>query len=230
MEDRSGERRARFAFGEGVEKVFETPRAARSDDGNVYRFGDGARQLQIITIFVSIAIHAGQQNLSRPQLRRPPRPFERVNARRGAPAVQVDLPALRRSVAAFGVNGDDDTLRPESLGAFADQIWILHGGGVDRDFIRPGLQNRAYIVNRANAAPDRERDEDAVGHAANHVGHDLAPVGRGGDVQKDQLVGALAVAARALFDRVPCVNQVDETDPFDHATAVNVQTWNDAFG
>src|SRR5262249_18743243 len=88
--------------------------------------------------------------------------------------------------------------------------------------------NRANIPDRADAATHGERDEDAVGHAADHVGHDLAPVGRSRDVQKDQLVGALAVISGALFDRVPGVDQIDEADAFDHATAVNVETRNDA--
>src|SRR5215470_16004691 len=74
MEDRSGQRRARLAYGQGVEKVLEFARAARSDDGDVYGFGDRARQFQIIAIFMAIAIHAGQQNLSRAQFGRAPRP------------------------------------------------------------------------------------------------------------------------------------------------------------
>src|SRR5262245_44125539 len=156
------------------------------------------------------------------------RPFDRVDASRRAPPVEVDLPARRRSAASFSVNRNDYALRAETLGAFADQVRVLHGGGVDRDLIRAGLQNRANVVYGADAAAHGERDEDAVGHAADHVGHDLAPVGRGRDVQEDQLVGALAVVSRALFDRVPGVDQVNEADAFDHATTVDVETWNDS--
>src|SRR5262249_23833761 len=142
--------------------------------------------------------------------------------------MQVDLPARLRSAAAFGVNSHHDTLRAETLGAFADQVWVLHGGGVDRYLIRAGLQNRANVFDRADTAAHGKRDEDAVGHAADHIGHDLAPVGRGRDVQKDQLVGALAVVPRALFYRVPSVDQVDKADAFDHAATVDVETWNDS--
>src|SRR5262245_53980693 len=139
---------------------------------------------------MTVAIHAGQQNFSRAQFRRPARPIYRVDARRRASPVQVDFPARRRSAAAFGVNRHDYALRAETLRAFANQVRVLYGGGVDRYFIRAGLQNRSNVVYGADAAAHGEWDEDAVSQAANHVGHTLAPVGRSRDGQEDQLVGA----------------------------------------
>ncbi len=61
-------------------------------------------------------------------------------------------------------------------------------------------------------------------------GHDFAGVARCGDVEKDQLVGALAIVAIGQFDRIAGIAQVDEVDALDHAAAGDVETGNDAFG
>jgi hypothetical protein len=51
---------------------------------------------------------------------------------------------------------------------------------------------------------------------------------RGGDVEKDQLVRALAVIDLRLGYRVACVDQIDEVDALDHAPVFHIQAGNHA--
>ena len=51
---------------------------------------------------------------------------------------------------------------------------------------------------------------------------------RRGDVEEDELVGALGVVARGELDRVAGVAQVDEVRALDDAPAVDVQARDDA--
>ena len=51
---------------------------------------------------------------------------------------------------------------------------------------------------------------------------------RGGDVEEDQLVGALGVVALGQLDRVAGVAQVDEVGALDDAAGVDVEAGDDA--
>ena len=79
-------------------------------------------------------------------------------------------------------------------------------------------------------AADGERDEEPVGHPAHHVDHDVAALVGGGDVQEDQLVGALGVVDGRLLHRVAGVAQLHEVDALDDAAVLDVETGDDAFG
>ena len=94
----------------------------------------------------------------------------------------------------------------------------------------PASSSAAHVLHGADAAAHGERDEDAVGHAAHHVDDDIAALVAGGDVQEDQLVGALAVVDLRLLDRIAGVAQVEKVDPLDHAAVLDVQAGDDAFG
>src|SRR3546814_9000439 len=77
------------------------------------------------------------------------------------------------------------------------QLRAGHGGGVDRHLVGAGPQQAPGVVDGADAATDREGDEDLLGGAAGHLQDRVALVGRRGDVEEDDLVGALAVVARS---------------------------------
>ena len=131
---------------------------------------------------------------------------------------------------AAGVDGQHHGLRAELVAEFGDQFGPAHGGGVDGDLVGAGEQDAARVGHRADAAADRQRDEDLAGGAGHHVGHDLAGVAGGGDVEEDQFVGAVAVVAVGQFDGIAGIAQVDEVDAFDDAAAGDVEARDDAFG
>ena len=60
--------------------------------------------------------------------------------------------------------------------------------------------------------------------AGHHVGHGVARVARRGDIEEDQLVGALAVVAVGQLHRVARIAQVDEVHALDHAAAGDIET------
>jgi hypothetical protein len=52
----------------------------------------------------------------------------------------------------------------------------------------------------------------------------------GRDVQEGQFVGALGVVAPGDLHRIARVADVHEIDALDHASVIDVETGNDAFG
>ena len=91
-----------------------------------------------------------------------------------------------------------------------DQVGRLDGGRVQADLLGPGLDESGGVVERADAAADGEGHEDLLGDAAHHVEHDRPTLVAGGDVEEDQLVGALLLVAARNLDRVAGVAQPDE--------------------
>src|SRR3972149_4808266 len=87
------------------------------------------------------AAGTGTGTAPRPRAPPPPPPRARPDGRAAAAAaVGVHLPAEAGTAPAarpFGVDGDDDALRPELLRGFRHERRILHGGGVDRHLVRP---------------------------------------------------------------------------------------------
>ena len=141
-----------------------------------------------------------------------------------------DLPARR--FAGFrdllGVNSDHNALIAEFLGGFFDKGPAGHGGGIDRDFVGAGTQQRADILDAAHAAADRERHEAGFGGAAHHVEHDTVVLVTCGDVEKRELIGAGFVISDRGGDRVAGIAQIDEIDAFDDTAILDVEAGNDA--
>ena len=87
----------------------------------------------------------------------------------------------------------------------------------------PARNSRRASSTRAHAAADGEGDEHLLGRAGHHVDHGPAVVGRGGDVEEDELVGALGVVAAGQLDRVAGVEEVGEPHALDHPAGVDVE-------
>ena len=117
---------------------------------------------------------------------------------------------------------------PNFSAASRDEFGPRHGGGVDRGLVGAGEQQPADILDRAHAAADGQRHEALLGGAAHHVVERVAIVGRGGDVEKAQLVGAFAVVEARLLDRIAGIDQIDEIDALDDAAVLDVETGDDA--
>ena len=130
----------------------------------------------------------------------------------------------------LGVDRHDDALAAEALAGGADEVRVLHRGGVDRHLVGAGVEQVAHVLQLAHAAADGERHEHRLGRARHHVEDDLAPLVRRRDVEEGQLVGALLVVALRDLDRVAGVAQADEVDALDDAAVLDVEAGDDALG
>ena len=119
---------------------------------------------------------------------------------------------------------------PKRSAPSAEQLGGAHGGRIDADLVGPGQEQAAHILDRANAAAHRQRQEDLIGHAAHHFGHGGASLRGGGDIQEGQFIRAGGVVESGLFHRVAGVAQVDKVHAFDDAPVGDIQAGNDAFG
>ncbi len=156
------------------------------------------------------------------------RPFDRIDAFVVAPAARENVPAALRPPPR--VDRQHHRLRAEFLRQFTNQFGPAHRGRVDADLIGPRVQYAPRVIDRADAAADRQRDENFTGGARDYLHHGVAVVARRRDVQKHQLVGALLVVARREFHRISRVAQVHEIDALDHASLGDVETGDDALG
>ena len=223
MEDRGAEHGVGVALGDRLGEVLERARPARGDHRNRDRLGHRARQLDVVAVVGAVAVHAGQQHLAGAQLDRLARPGDGLAAVDPlAAAVDVDAPAVGL---ALRVDRDNDALGAEVVGELGQQLGPRQGRGVDRDLVGAGVEHRLRVLDRADAAADREGDEDVVGGAPRQLDDRLALLVGGGDVEEDELVGALGVVALGQLDRVARIAQADEIGALDDAPGVDVEAW-----
>src|SRR3954447_6876500 len=160
-------------------------------------------------------------------------PLDGVETGAPPPAVGGDLEAGvgdRAVLAAPGIQRQHEHLVAEPVGDLRDQLRPGDGGGVDRDLVRTGPQQPIHVLGAAYPAADGERDEDALGRAADHVIGGGAVTGAGGDVEEREFVGALGVVDPGHLHRVAGVAQVDEVHALDDSPRVDVQARDDAHG
>ena len=94
---------------------------------------------------------------------------------------------------------------------------------------QPALSRCANVVEVADAAPDGQRHEDHLRRALNHVEHDRPLFVAGGDVEKDQFVRPLRLITRRHLDRIAGIAEIEEIDPLDDASSMDVQARDDPF-
>ena len=148
-----------------------------------------------------------------------------------ASTIDVNFPKLLIiAIDPFGVDIDDDALAAEAAGSLTNEIGILRRGAIDRDLVGTGAEQVANVVERADAAADGQWHKDLLGSVADDVEHDGAIFVTGGDIEKDEFVGAFFFISLRHLYRVAGVAEVDEIRPFDDATAVDVEAWYHAAG
>jgi hypothetical protein len=121
------------------------------------------------------------------------------------------------------VDRQHHALGPELAGRLGKQFGPRDRGGVERDFVGAGAQQRVDVLAGPHPAADRQRDEYLPGGAAHDVVHGLAAAAGRGDVQEGQLVRAFGVVPGGEFDRVAGVPQVAEVHALDDPARVHVQ-------
>lgn len=226
VEDGGGEDGGGFAFVEHVHHVVEVASAAGGDDGDFDRLGNAASEFAVVAGEGSVCVHTGEEDLSCSERNCFLGPFDGVERGGVSSAVGIDAPGVS---IALGVDGEHDALVAEFLGGFEDEIRIVDGGGVQGNFVRPGVEHFADVFHCAESSADGERHEALGGGAFDDVAHDLAFVGGGGDVEEDEFVGALLVVGFGGFDGVARVAELFELNAFDDAAGVDVEAGDDAF-
>ena len=146
----------------------------------------------------------------------------------GAAAVGDDFPLMVGDPSR--VNRQHYALRAEMAGAFGEQWRTVDGGGVEADFVGAGAEQEVHFRDALDAAADGQGDAYFLGDRL-HGGEQCPPIlDAGGDVEKDQLVGAFGIVAGGDRRRVAGVAEVDEVDSFDYPAVADVQAGYDAFG
>ncbi|KAA8637014.1 hypothetical protein FZN37_004328 [Enterobacter hormaechei] len=110
------------------------------------------------------------------------------------------------------------------------ELRIRHRRGVHADLVRTGIEQPSHIFQRTHTAAHRQRNEHLRRHRFNDAQHQVAPVGRGRDVEEGDFVGALLVVAACDFYGVAGVAQFDKVDALDHPAVGHVQAGDDSFG
>ena len=128
----------------------------------------------------------------------------------------------------LGVDGHHDALRAEFVGGFLENSRRADRGGVDRDLVGAGAQQRADVLDGAHAAADGQRHEADLGGARTTSSMVPRPSWLAVMSRKHQLVGAGRVIGDGRFDRIAGVAQIDEIDALDDAAVLDVQAGNDA--
>ena len=93
-----------------------------------------------------------------------------------------------------------------------DERGVRHRGGVQTHLVGAGVDRGGRIALGADAAADRERDEQLARHGANGVGERATPFEGRRDVEDDQLVDELAVVATGELGRIARAAKPFEVD------------------
>ena len=93
-------------------------------DRHVDRVGDGGGELEVEALLRAVAIHRREQDLAGAERRGRRRPLDGVDARRRAPAVEVDLEPLL-TVRAWRRSRRRTHCDPNTVGDLGDQLGPL---------------------------------------------------------------------------------------------------------
>jgi hypothetical protein len=152
-------------------------------------------------------------------------PIDGIEPRLVPPALDEHLVTLRR---ALRVDRQHDGLRPRARRDLAQQLRASHRRGVHCHFVRARAQDRRGDIGRVDPAADAEGDREPLGDAGRELDDGAAALVRRGDVEEDELVGALAVVARRERDRVAAVAKIEESRAFHDAAVLHVEAGDDA--
>ena len=202
MENGSRQHRVRAAPADPVGQMFQRAHPAGGDHRDLHRPGNRPRQLQVITVLGSVPVHRGEQDLPRSPFLGLARPADRILPGRRPAAVNEDFP---RPAAPLGVDRHYHALAAEPVRRLGDQPGALDRSRIQRDLVGAGGQDLPDLLDALDAATDRERNEDLLGDAGRKRNPRVPPLGRGGNVQEDQLIGALSFIPPGRLNRVPGV-------------------------
>ncbi len=154
------------------------------------------------------------------------RPFDRLALGAGLAAPHVHE---RPAVHPLRVDRDDRRLAAVSRRQLRDQRRIVQRGGVQADLLGAGIDGGGRVIFRANAAADRQRNENALGDGRDGRGERAAPFDCRRDVENHDLVDAFLVVAFGELGRIAGVSQPFEVDALDDLPVSHVEARDDSF-
>ncbi len=200
--------------------------------GTRTRDGDRAQQLDVVAGRGAVPVDRRDEELAGTERGCPKGPLDGVDPGDIPATPDEHLPPGRvaevRRGPASGVDGDDHGLTAEPPGAARDEAFVGDGGRVERDLVRPGPQDGTHVVRAADAAPDGKRDERPSRRPFDDVQERATLLGRGADVEEDQLVGALGRVSGGELRWISLVDEVHEPGALDDPPAGDVEAGDDA--
>src|SRR5947207_4558685 len=212
VEDRCREDCVGATVANRADEVRGLGRSARRDDGNLDAGGDRPEECGIEPGSRAVAIDRCHQQLARAKFDRALGPADRVQTGRFTATLDDDLPALIRTPPR--IHRDDDRLASESRSACRNQRWIGNGGRVERHLVGARPQHIAHVLDAPDATANRQRAERPAGRPFDDVEQRPAALGRGRDVEEDELVRALVGVALRELRRITLVDEIDEPCAF----------------
>ena len=226
MKDAGCQHGVGLALDHTLGKMLERAHAAARDDGNRHRARHSTGECQVEASLGAVAIHAGEQDLTGAATSRLLGPRHRVDTRGVATARREDLPLVGSGCAgqadAFGIDRHDHGLTAKRRGSLADQRRVAHGGRVKRHLVGTGRNHGAHARQVAKAAAHGIGNGQLLGRVRRHLDSRRTVVARGGNVQEDDLVRALAVVGAGQLHRVASIAQAHKVDALDHAAVLDV--------
>ena len=195
------DRRAQDGVGAGLQRVDEVRRASPAPPEAITGTSTASRprcvSVEVVAVARAVAVHAREQDLPRPALDALARPLDDVAPGRRATAGDDRPPSRRRLEASRRLASIASTTHwaPNCSAQLVDQLRPRDRRRVDADLVGARVEHRLRVVDGADPAADRERDEDVVGRAARELDDRVALLVRRRDVEEDELVGALGVVA-----------------------------------
>ena len=226
MENAGSEDGIGFPFLENAYHVVKISRAAAGNDRDGDGFANGPGERDVIAVFCAVGVHAGEEDFTRTEPADFGGPGDGVEVRAVAAAVGIDLPCA--VAVGTGIDGDDNGLIAEGGGSVMDGLRILDGGSVQADFVCSRQQQRAHVGDGADAAAHGEGHEAAGGGFFHNIKNGAAPVGRGGDIEKDEFVRALVVIGDGAFHGIAGIAEFEESGAFNNTAPVDIKAGDDA--
>jgi len=227
VKDRRGERGVRAAERQALHEMLELANTTRGHHWYWNRARYRLQQLEVVARERAVPIHAGEQDLSRPQFRAALTPLERINPSGSPSAMGEYFPAT--FCTPLGVHSKYEHLSSPRLFDLSDELRGPNRSTVHADLVCTRQQKGSDVIETTDAATNRERRKDHVRRPSDHIEHDSPRLVRGGDIQERDLVGAGSVVLNRALNRVTCVADVDEIDALDDPPATHVEARDDAF-
>ena len=200
--------------------------AAACDNRDSDFFGYRPCECKVIALFLSVLVHACQQNLACAQAFALNSPLNRVNAHRGSAAVNIDLPAV---AAALCVNRRDNALTAELVRRLADKLGTVNRRGVYRNLVGSCPEQRVKIVNAPDSAAYGEGDKDSIRDLFHHINSNISRIARRGDVEEHKLIRALNIVLLCALNRIACVNEVYKAHTLYNSAVFYVEAGDNSF-